>query len=64
MKKKIIGPVLTLLLFACFGSANAQQSAKPTPQVGFISSTGTPENPSPLFEAFRQGLRELGYVDG
>ena len=25
---------------------------------------GTPTTPSPLFEAFRLGLRDLGYVEG
>jgi putative ABC transport system substrate-binding protein len=44
--------------------AQTQQPAKGLPRIGFISSTGTPDSPSPLFEAFRQGLRDLGYVDG
>jgi putative ABC transport system substrate-binding protein len=64
MKKKSIGLILALLLFVSFDSVKAQQSSKTVPQIGFISSTGTPEHPSPLLEAFRQGLRDLGYVDG
>jgi putative ABC transport system substrate-binding protein len=44
-------------------AANAQQSTKSIPKVGLILSSGTAETPSPLFEAFRQRLRELGYVD-
>src|SRR5262249_40193276 len=44
--------------------AEGQQPAKIPPRIGFISSTGSAENPSPLFEAFRQGLRDLDYVDG
>lgn len=34
------------------------------PRIGFISPTGTADRPSPLFEAFRLGLRDLGYLDG
>lgn len=33
-------------------------------RIGFISGTGTPTSPWPLFEAFQQGLRDLGYVEG
>src|SRR5690242_1212481 len=34
------------------------------PRVGFISSTGAPGSSSPLFDAFRLGLKELNYVEG
>jgi ABC-type uncharacterized transport system substrate-binding protein len=64
MKQKIIGPMLILVLVIWFDSAKSQQITKSTPQIGFISSTGTPDNPSPLFVGFRQGLRDFGYVDG
>jgi putative tryptophan/tyrosine transport system substrate-binding protein len=56
--------VVVILLLASFCPAEAQQTAKALPRIGFISSTGTAESPSPLFEAFRQGLRDLDYVDG
>jgi hypothetical protein len=56
--------VLTLcaLLFALCVSAQAQQPTK-VPRIGFLIAS----NPSPVsarLEAFRQGLRELGYVEG
>jgi putative tryptophan/tyrosine transport system substrate-binding protein len=51
-------------VLASFCRAEAQQTTKATPRIGFISSTGTAESPSPLFESFRQGLRDLDYVDG
>ena len=41
----------------------AQQPAK-MPRIGFITVAGNPKNPGVLNEAFRQGLRELGYVEG
>jgi putative tryptophan/tyrosine transport system substrate-binding protein len=37
------------------------QPAGTTPRIGFLRS-GSP--PDPFVEAFRQGLRELGYVEG
>jgi putative tryptophan/tyrosine transport system substrate-binding protein len=40
--------------------ANAQQPAK-LPRIGLLRA-GSP--PDPMIEAFRQGLRDLGYVEG
>ena len=64
MKEKVAVSVVVILVFASFCPAEAQQTTKAIPRIGFISSTGTAESPSPLFEAFRQGLRDLDYVDG
>jgi putative ABC transport system substrate-binding protein len=44
--------------------AGAQHSGKTLPRIGVISSTGTAESPWPLFDAFRAGLNDLGYVEG
>ena len=46
----------------CGTVAQAQQGGK-IPTIGFLVS-GTPSELSPRIEAFRQGLRELGYVEG
>jgi len=51
------------MLFALCLSASAQQPAK-VPRIGYVSGSGDPSNPGPLWEAFRQGLRELGYTEG
>ena len=51
-----------LLVAPCF-SVHAQQPAK-IPRIGFLSGTGDAKSPGPQVEAFRQGLRERGYVDG
>lgn len=64
MKEKILVPVVGIFILASFYLAEAQQATKGAPRIGFISSTGTPGSPSPLFDAFRLGLRDLGYVDG
>lgn len=64
MKEKILVSVVGIFILASFYLAEAQQATKGAPRIGFISSAGTPATPSPLFDAFRQGLRDLGYVDG
>src|SRR3989454_6235502 len=62
MKNKTIGLVLGALFFALCFYANAQQPAK-VPRIGFLSSL-SPGAVSARMDAFRQGLRELGYVEG
>ena len=49
-------------LALCF-YVEAQQPAK-IPRIGYVSGTGDPSNPGPYVEAFRQGLRDLGHIDG
>jgi len=51
-----------VMLFALCVSAEAQQ-AKKVPRIGYLSST-SPFAGSSRIEAFRQGLRELGYIEG
>jgi putative ABC transport system substrate-binding protein len=43
--------------------AEAQQRAK-VPQIGYLAGRGDPSTPDPLIDAFRQGLRDLGYIEG
>jgi putative ABC transport system substrate-binding protein len=56
--------VSSFVLSAVYSTDAQQQTAKALPRIGFISATGTPGTPSPLFEAFQMGLRDLGYVEG
>jgi putative ABC transport system substrate-binding protein len=69
--KVIDGPLSTLLsalsffgalLFALCVSAEAQQAGK-LYRVGTLSS-GAPSGRAEIWQAFRQGLRERGYVEG
>src|SRR5438034_6756017 len=62
MKKKITVLTLCAMLFALCFSAQAQQPTK-VPRIGFLSSL-SPGAVSARMDAFRQGLRELGYVEG
>ena len=62
MKKKITVLTLYAMLSALCFSAPAQQPTK-IPRIGFLSAS-SPAALSARIEAFRQGLRELGYVEG
>jgi putative ABC transport system substrate-binding protein len=44
-------------------SAKAQQQSR-IPRVGYITSTGNSNDPGPSGQAFRQGLQDLGYIEG
>src|SRR5688572_11207088 len=62
MSKYIVSFMLLLsLLILRF--AEAQQPAK-IPRIGYVSGTGDAFNQGPYVEALRQGLRDLGYVEG
>ena len=64
MKKAAVPSILVAVILLAVGvTAEAQQPAK-IPRVGYVSGTGDPSNPGPYVEAFRQGLRDLGYIDG
>ena len=54
--------VLAVSLLAAPLAADAQQAGK-VPRIGFLSLTSPSDRP-PLFDAFRQRLRELGWVEG
>jgi putative ABC transport system substrate-binding protein len=64
MDKKAIIVLLIGLTLASFRLADAQQKPPKLPRIGYVSGTGDPSNPGPYFEAFRQGLRDLGYIEG
>ena len=62
MNKKIVGVVLATVILAFFHLAAAQQ-AKKVPRIGFLTTVSL-STISARIEAFREGLRELGYVEG
>jgi len=63
MKRKIIALTLCALLFALSFPVEAQQ-AKKVPRIGYVSASGGSGTPDARFEVFRQGLRDLGYIEG
>ncbi len=62
MSKKIIGLALCSLLLAPCSAVQAQQPAKIT-RIGYLDAVSLSVNAARV-EAFRQGLRKLGYVEG
>ncbi|HEX9142952.1 MAG TPA: hypothetical protein VGA09_01690, partial [Candidatus Binatia bacterium] len=65
MNQRILALALCAMLFAVCLSVDAQQPKK-VPRIGFLQrrTAPGPANPDPLADAFFQGLRDLGYVDG
>jgi putative ABC transport system substrate-binding protein len=61
-KRKLGSFALCAMLFALFQSAEAQQPMK-VPRIGFLNAN-SPSIIAARLEAFRHGLRELGYVEG
>ena len=57
MNRKIVIRLLATVLLVAVAPTDAQQLAK-IPRIGFLATRGD------QVEAFRQGLRDLGYVEG
>jgi putative ABC transport system substrate-binding protein len=62
MKNKITVLTLCAMLFALCFAAEAQQPAR-IPRIGFLIAS-SPSTVAPRMDAFLQGLRELGYIEG
>jgi putative ABC transport system substrate-binding protein len=64
MKKAAMPSILVVVVLLALGViAEAQQPAK-VPRIGYLASGGDINNPGFIVEAFRQGLRDLGYIEG
>ena len=62
MNVKLILSFLTIAMLAIVGLGHAQQPTK-VPRIGYLGFSSPSTIPTRI-EAFRQGLRELGYVEG
>ena len=60
MNKKIFFSVIIILALASFRIANGQ----PTGKIARIGIIAQGSSPSPQLEALRQGLRDIGYIEG
>jgi putative tryptophan/tyrosine transport system substrate-binding protein len=60
VKRIFLLVVIITLLALSEGLAGAQQTTK-VPRIGYL---GLNDPSSPVFESFRQGLREVGYIEG
>ena len=63
MKTKSLFWLLTTVLLTTVSLTEAQQPTK-IPRIGYLVTTGDPNNPGRSPEAFRRGLRDLGYIEG
>ncbi len=62
VRKVACSLALSISFFALCVPAHAQRPMR-TPQIGFLAATTSRSN-LPRLESFRQGLRELGYIEG
>jgi putative tryptophan/tyrosine transport system substrate-binding protein len=62
MRKKITWFALKVMLLALCSSVEAQESKK-IPRIGYLAA-GTTSSQADQLEEFRQGLRELRYIEG
>ena len=58
MSKRIFFSAMIILAVACFRTVDAQPTGK-TPRIGILADFITPQ-----LDALRQGLRDLGYIEG
>ena len=63
MIKTIIGLTLGSILFALGLPAEAQQAGRVS-RIGFLNTGSSGFRASAGYDSFRQGLRELGYIEG
>jgi putative ABC transport system substrate-binding protein len=63
MRKRVIGFALSALLFALCVAAEAQQLGK-VPRIGILVPGSSAFPTSARYDSFRQGLRDLGYIEG
>ena len=62
MNGKIVVWLMAIILLTAAPLTEAQETKK-VPRIGFLNAT-SPSTMSARIEALRQGLRELGYVEG
>src|SRR5213080_1798501 len=63
IKKTVVALAVALVLILTLVTRNEAQQAKKVWRIGFLAAT-SPSVEAARIEALRQGLRELGYVEG
>ena len=63
MQARLLISIIATSFLGSLQPVQAQQATK-VPRIGYVSGTGDAINQGPYVEALRQGLRELGYVEG
>jgi ABC-type uncharacterized transport system substrate-binding protein len=62
MKKAGLSSILIAVVLVAVGAIAKAQEPTKVPRIAFL--LGTSPGPDPRVEGFRQGLRDLGYVEG
>jgi hypothetical protein len=62
MKKPALSSILVATLVLVVGVASEAQQPTKVPRIGYLLGGGR-SSANPRIEAFRQGLRELGYAE-
>jgi putative tryptophan/tyrosine transport system substrate-binding protein len=63
MKRGAVPSILVAVILLAVGAIAEAQQTKKVPRIGFLTGASAPSVAARL-DAFRQGLRELGYVEG
>jgi putative tryptophan/tyrosine transport system substrate-binding protein len=63
MKRATVLSILVAVVMLAFAVIAEAQQPKKTPRIGYLS-LGSVSSSLPRREAFREGLRNLGYVEG
>ena len=63
MKKAGFLSILIAVTLLAVGVIAEAQQPKKIPRIGYVSESGDANNPGATFEAFRRGLRDIGYIE-
>src|SRR5499426_122896 len=63
MKKAAVLSILVAVAVLAVGVIAQAQQTKKVPRIGYLE-TGSPSSTKETIEAFQQGLRDLGYIEG
>jgi putative ABC transport system substrate-binding protein len=64
MKRAAVPSILVVVVLLAVAVIAEAQQPKKIPRIGYVSGSGDANNPGPPVEAFRKGLRDLGYIEG
>ena len=66
MKKAAVSSILVAAVLLALGVTTEAQQPGKVPRIGFVSARAdpTPTTPDSSADALRQGLRNLGYIEG
>ena len=62
--RKLVGIVALIIAFAMCGAVATAQQLTKIPRIGILAPDSSAFPASARYDSFRQGLRELGYIEG